>query len=133
MAKPFMKINGKAFPMPGRHPTLRVATMVSSARNTLAEMVGQKIGRDQYKVESLFWPHLTAEEWSAMLKEFNNFFVIAEIPDMVNNCWMKLKMYPGDRTAEPWMVSEETGLPTEYINCKVNIIDVGVLEVERHA
>lgn len=132
MAEPFMKINGKPFPMPGRHPTLRVSTMVNSARNTLAEMVGQKIGRDQYKVEALFWPHLYAEEWSAMLKEFNNFFVIAEIPDMVNNCWMKLKMYPGDRTAEPWMVSEETGLPTEYINCKVNIIDVGMMEVERY-
>lgn len=132
MAEPFMKINGKPFPMPGRHPTLRVSTMVNSARNTLAEMVGQKIGRDQYKVESLFWPHLYAQEWSDMLKEFNNFFVIAEIPDMVNNCWLKLKMYPGDRTAEPWMVSEETGLPTEYINCKVNIIDVGVLEVERY-
>lgn len=106
--------------------------MVNSARNTLAEMVGQKIGRDQYKVESLFWPHLYAQEWSDMLKEFNNFFVIAEIPDMVNNCWIKLKMYPGDRTAEPWMVSEETGLPTEYINCKVNIVDVGMLEVERY-
>lgn len=132
MAAPFIKINGKPFPMPGRHPSLRVATMVNSARNTLAEMVGQKIGRDQYKVDNLFWPHLTAEEWSSMLKEFDNFFVIAEIPDMVNNCWMKLKMYPGDRTAEPWMVDDVTGLPTEYINCKVNIIDVGKVEVERY-
>ena len=51
---------------------------------------------------------------------------------MVNNCWLKLKMYPGDRTAEPWTVDDVTGLPTEYINCKVNIIDVGKVEVERY-
>lgn len=126
--QPFMKINGKAFPMPGRHPTLRVATMVDSARNAMAEMVGQKIGRDQYKVENLFWPHLTAEVWSSMLQEFQDFFVVAEIPDMVNNDWIKLKMYPGDRIADPWMVDEATGLPTEYINCKVNIIDCGIME-----
>ena len=126
--QPFMKINGKAFPMPGRHPTLRVATMVDSSRNSMAEMVGQKIGRDQYKVENLFWPHLTAAAWSEMLREFQNFFVVAEIPDMVNNDWIKLKMYPGDRTADPWKVDAATGLPTEYINCKVNIIDCGVME-----
>ena len=123
--KPFIRINGKAFPMPGRHPTLMVATMVNSARNTEGTVVGQKIGRDKYKVDNLFWPHLTAEEWSGILKEFQDFYVIAQIPDMVNNDWIKLKMYPGDRTAQPWKVDEATGLPTEYINCKVNIIDVG--------
>lgn len=121
----FIKINGKDFPMPGRTPTLRVATMVDSARNSEATMVGQKIGRDQYKIEELVWPHLTAKVWAEILQEFDNFFVVAQIPDMVHNSWKTLKMYPGDRTAQPWKIDPVTCLPTEYINCKVNIIDVG--------
>lgn len=125
MAAAFIKINGKQFPMPGRKPTLRVATIVDSARNTNGTMVGQKIGRDQYKVESLFWPHLTAKTWSDMLKEFDRFYVTVEFPDMVNNGWRTLTMYPGDRTADVWKIDKNTGLPTEYCNCKVNVIDVG--------
>lgn len=34
-------------------------------------------------------------------------------------------MYPGDRTATPFHIDENTGLPLDYLNCKVNIIDVG--------
>ena len=34
-------------------------------------------------------------------------------------------MYPGDRSAEPYWLDPETGLPSLYVNCKVNIIDVG--------
>ena len=126
--EPFIKINGHAFPMPGRRPALRVATLVDAGRNTLGEVIGQKIGRDQYKVEKLFWPHLDAETWGAMLREFNNFYVTCQIPDMVNNTWITLKMYPGDRTAEPWKLNPYTGLPMEYTNCAVNIIDCGVVE-----
>ena len=124
--KPFIKVNGVAFPMPGRHPTLKVATLVNSARNTAGTVVGQKIGRDQYKIDNLFWPHLKAEEWSRILKAFSNFYVDVQFPDMVNNDWIMLRMYPGDRTAEPWLIDDNTGLPTDYINCKVNIIDVGL-------
>lgn len=123
--KPFIKVNGVPFPMPGRHPTLMVATLVNSARNTAGTVVGQKIGRDQYKIDNLFWPHLKAEEWSRILKAFSNFYVDVQFPDMVNNDWIMLRMYPGDRTAEPWLIDDNTGLPTDYINCKVNIIDVG--------
>lgn len=122
---PFIRINGKAFPMPGRQPTLMVSTLVSSGRNAEGTVVGQKIGRDQYKIDNLFWPHLTADVWSEILQEFDSFFVTAQIPDMVHNAWKTLKMYPGDRTADIWRLDPETGLPSEYTNCKVNIIDVG--------
>ena len=46
-------------------------------------------------------------------------------PDMVNNTWTTRKMYPGDRTAEPFHLDPETQLPIDYINCKVNLIDCG--------
>ena len=51
--------------------------------------------------------------------------VTVTYPDMVNNRWTTRKMYPGDRTATPYHLDPNTGLPTDYINCKVNIIDCG--------
>jgi len=120
-----IKINGRFFPYPDRGLKLQVATLVDSGRNANGVMVGQKVGRDQYKVDSLQWNYLDAHTWSEMLKEFDNFFVVAEIPDMVNNSWRTLKMYPGDRTAKIWKLNKTTGLPSHYIECRVNIIDVG--------
>lgn len=119
-------VNGKPFPSPKRGLNFVVSTMVSSARNANGEVVGQKIGRDQNKLDALVWPVLDAETWSAMLREFDQFFVTVRFPDMVANQWRTLKMYPGDRSAEPYMVDND-GFPTKYINCKVNLIDCGVI------
>ena len=120
-------INGRTFPGPDVGVKLTVATNVSQGKNALGEFVGQKVGRDQYKFDSLQWKQLDAKTWSDMLKEFEKFVVIARIPDMVNNDWMTLKMYPGNRTAEP-IAFDADGLPTLYQNCKVNIVDCGVIE-----
>lgn len=129
MAQPFIKINNLVCPTPARGLNLMVATLVDSARNASGTVVGQKIGRDQYKIDALVWPVLSAEEWSAILQEFDNeFYAIVTFPDMVHNTWKSLKMYPGDRTAEPYTLDEATGLPDVYRNCKVNIIDVGEVE-----
>lgn len=123
--QPFIKINGHAYPQPRRGLELLDATIVDAARNGNAVTVGQKIGRDQQKVNNLEWGFLTAEQWSALLKEFENFYVTVTYPDMVNNCWTTRKMYPGDRTATPLWLDPVTGLPASYINCKVNLIDCG--------
>ena len=120
-------INGRTFPGPDVGGKLTVATNVSQGKNALREFVGQKVGRDQYKFDSLQWKQLDAKTWSDMLKEFEKFVVIARIPDMVNNDWMTLKMYPGNRTAE-LIAFDADGLPTLYQNCKVNIVDCGVIE-----
>ena len=120
-------INGRTFPGPDVGGKLTVATNVSQGKNALGEFVGQKVGRDQYKFDSLQWKQLDAKTWSDMLKVFEKFVVIARIPDMVNNVWMTLKMYPGNRTAEP-IAFDADGLPTLYQNCKVNIVDCGVIE-----
>ncbi len=120
-------VNGKAFPSPKRGLNFIVSTMVTSTRNAYGEVVGQKIGRDQNKLDSLVWPMLDAQTWSDMLKEFEQFFVVVKFPDMVSNDWRTLKMYPGDRSAEPYEV-DENGFPTKYVNCKVNLVDCGVIE-----
>lgn len=120
-------VNGKPFPSPKRGLKFIVSTNVTSTRNAYGEVVGQKIGRDQNKLDTLVWPILDAQTWSDMLKEFDNFFVTVRFPDMVANKWRTLLMYPSDRSAEPYEV-DENGFPTKYINCKVNLVDCGVIE-----
>ena len=121
----FIKINGRDYPCPRRGLEMMVATIVDSARNANAVVVGQVVGREQQKLNTLEWAYLTAEQWSAILKEFSNFYVTVSYPDMVNNTWTTRKMYPGDRTAEPFHLDPVTQLPIDYINCKVNLIDCG--------
>ena len=121
-------INGKEFPAPQRGLEFIVSTTVSSGRNANGEVVGQVVGRNQNKANNLVWPWLKAETWAAMLQEFDNFFVIVKMPDMVHNDWITIQMYPGDRSAEPYWIDKQSKLPTHYINCKVNLIDCGVIE-----
>lgn len=123
----FIIINEKEFPAPDIGANLIVATNVSDGKNADGELVGQKVGRDQYKVDNMQWKFLDAATWGAMLQEFNSFIVTARIPDMVNNRFMAIRMYPGNRTATP-VAFDDDGLPTLYRDCKVNLIDCGVIE-----
>lgn len=120
-------INGKEFPAPDIGAGFIVATNVSDGKNALGEFIGQKVGRDQYKIDNLQWKSLDAETWAKILQEFNNFIVTAKIPDMVNNRFLTIRMYPGNRTATP-IAFDKNGLPTLYRDCKVNLIDCGVIE-----
>ena len=44
-----------------------------------------------------------------------------------NVSFQTIRMYPGNRTATP-VEFNGSGLPTKYRDCKVNIIDCGVIE-----
>lgn len=124
----YIYINGKQFPAPDRGLEFVVATNVSDGKNALGEFIGERVGRDQYKINNLQWKFLDAGTWSSMLKEFREFVVVVKFPDMVNNSWKTLRMYPGNRTAQPLETDGITGLPSSYKECKVNIIDCGELE-----
>lgn len=119
-------INGREFPSPDFGMEIVVATYVTDGKNANGEFIGDRVGRDQYKVNSLQWKFLDAATWSAMLQEFGSFVVTVRFPDMVNNSWITLQMYPGNRTAQPAAVGAD-GMPTLYRDCKVNIIDCGVI------
>lgn len=120
----FLTVNGYELPPPKRGVKPTVITIVDSARNANGTVVGQRVGRDQYKIDSLEWAWLTAEEWSRILKVMSNFFVYVTFHDPVSNNLKTVKMYCGDRTAEPYYI-DDSGKPTHYTNCKVNLIDVG--------
>lgn len=121
--KAYFYINGEPLPFPKRGVTPTVTTVVDSGRNVNGVVVGQRIGRDQYKMDSIEFPHLTASEWSRVLRLVSGFRFNFTFLDPVTNSWKTIRAYCGDRTAEPyWWVN---GKVTDYINCKVNIIDTG--------
>lgn len=122
-----LMINDKSFPPPDIGGNLVISTNVNAGKNANGEFVGQKIGRDQYKFDNLQWKILDAKIWSEILREFDKFIVTARIPDMVNNKFITLRMYPGNRTATP-IQFDSNGLPTMYKDCKVNIVDCGRIE-----
>lgn len=120
----YLAINGYELPYPKRGVTPTVTTVVNAGRNANGTVVGQKVGRDQYKIDNLEFPWLSSEEWSNILGILDSFFVYVTFPDPVTNEKKTIKMYTGDRTAEPYWV-DENGNPTFYRNCKFNLIDVG--------
>ena len=48
----FIYINGREFPSPDRGLEFLVATFVSTGKNANGEFVGQRVGRDQYKLNN---------------------------------------------------------------------------------
>lgn len=122
----FITINGREFPAPDNVWELVVATNVTEGKNAQGEFIGDKVGRDQYKVNNLQWSYLDAETWAQMCQEFDSFVVTAKIWDMVKNDWITLRMYPGNRSATGGINTADQR-PIKYKLCKVNIIDCGVI------
>lgn len=120
----YILLNGHRIPQPKRGVTPTIITIVSEGRNANGAVVGQRVGRDQYKIDGLEWPWLTAAEWSSILEKLNNFQVNVTFTDPVKKEKVTIRMYCGDRTAEPYWL-DSNGNPTYYRNCKVNLIDMG--------
>lgn len=122
----FIAINGYELPPCKRGVSILVTTLVDSGRDSNGAVVGQKVGRDQYKIDGLEWTKLSPAEWEKILSAMGSFFFNVTFPDPVTNKRKTIKMYCGDRTGEPCNVDEKTGLPEYYQNCKVNLVDCGI-------
>lgn len=120
----YIAVNGYELPSPKRGVSVLVTTVVDAGRNANGSVVGQRVGRDQYKIDGLEWSWLSAEEWEKILAVLTNFFVNVTFHDPVSGSLKTLKMYCGDRSGEPYWV-DDNGKPTHYRNCKVNLIDIG--------
>ena len=118
-------INGKEFPCPTNLNYI-ITDAVNDGRNASAEMIGEKVGRTQIKLNDLEWKWLTADQVTELVNVFSNFFVVARFYSILHGDWVELKMYPGDRTIEPYY-NYDDGKPTRILSFKVNIIDCGIL------
>jgi len=120
----FLAINGYELPPCKRGVSIVVTTVVNSGRDANAAVVGQRVGRDQYKIDGLEWSYLPATTWEKILSAIKNFFFYVTFYDPVTGEKKTIRMYCGDRQGEPYWV-DDNGKPTAYINCKVNLIDTG--------
>ena len=120
----YLKIDGYEPPSPKRGIEPIITTVVNEGRNANGVLVGQRIGRDLYKLNNLEWPWLSAKQWSELLSHLNKFVFDVTFHDPVRNKFITIKMYCGDRTAEPYYFGKD-GNPTYYRNCRVNLIDTG--------
>ncbi len=121
----FLTVNGVEFPVPKIGFQYVISTTVDNARNTNNEVIGQRVGRDLFKLDQMEWASLPAETWQRMLAAVEDFFVPVTFEDYRTGEATTIIMYPGDRTATPMFVDPITHKVTKYESCKFNLIDAG--------
>ena len=81
----YLAINGYELPPPKRGVNVIVTTVVNSGRDANGAVVGQRVGRDQYKIDGLEWAWLTAEQWENILNSMEDFcFQVTFINPVIN-------------------------------------------------
>lgn len=121
----FLNVNGVDFPCPAVGFTYTITTTVNAGRNANNVTIGQRIGRDLYKLDNMKWVGLEPKIWRAMLKAVEPFYIPVTFEDYRTGKPITIIMYPGDRTAEPLFASPKSHMVTKYRNCQFNLIDTG--------
>lgn len=121
----FLVVNGVEFPCPRVGFSYIISTAVNAGRNANNAVIGQKIGRDLYKLNNLEWAMLDAETWKNMLAAIEPFYVPVTFEDYRTGEPITITMYPGDREAKPIFADPQTHVVTKYENCKFNLVDSG--------
>nr|DAL48205.1 MAG TPA_asm: hypothetical protein [Caudoviricetes sp.] len=122
----FLNVNGYDFPCPRAGFEYIISTTVNSGRNANNAVIGQRVGRDLFKLNSMEWAMLDPETWRKMLKAVEPFYVPVTFEDYRTGNPITITMYPGDRTASPLFADANSHLVTKYENCKFNLIDAGL-------
>ena len=121
----FLNVNGYDFPCPKVGFQYIISSTVNAGRNANNAVIGQRVGRDLYKFNSMSWSMLEPETWQMMLRAVEDFYIPVTFEDYRTGEPITITMYPGDRTATPLFVDENTHKITKYENCKFNLIDCG--------
>lgn len=122
----FLNVNGYDFPCPRVGFTYTISTTVNAGRNANNAVIGQRVGRDLFKLDNMEWVGLEPEVWQNMLKAVEPFYVPVTFEDYRTGRPITVTMYPGDRTAKPLFVDKDSHIVTKYENCKFNLIDCGL-------
>lgn len=122
----FVVLAGIKLPWPDYGSGMQTqSTLVNGSRNSQGVFIGQRIGRDQSKIE-MQWFTLDAQLWASMLQRFEtNFVNPVEYYDMVKGQVIIRNMYVNDRTARPGRINPQTGEWITAKDCKLNLIDTG--------
>ena len=122
----FVVLAGIKLPWPDYGSGMQTqSTLVNGSRNSQGVFIGQRIGRDQSKIE-MQWFTLDAQLWASVLQVFEtNFANPVEYYDMAKGQVIIRNMYVNDRTARPGRINPQTGEWITAKDCKLNLIDTG--------
>lgn len=121
----FLNVSGYDFPCPRVGFSYAISTTVDNARNANNAVIGQRVGRDLFKLDMMEWADLPVDVWQMMLRAVEPFFVPVTFEDYRTGQPITITMYPGDRVAKPLFVDKNTHKVVRYENCKFNLIDAG--------
>ena len=80
----FLNVNGYDLPCPAAGFSWTISTTVNAGRNANNAVIGQRVGRDLYKLENLKWVGLTPEQRKVILTAIEPFYVPVTFEDMKN-------------------------------------------------
>lgn len=120
----FLIVNGVEFPAPARGFNFVVSTAVDTGKNADNAVIGEVIGRNQYKLDGMQWNGLPADIWDEMVAAVKPYFVPVTFENPEGKGTITITMYPGDRKAEPYWLNPD-GTVKMYKNCQFNLIDTG--------
>ena len=108
--------------------TTTISTMVDGGRNANGDFIGSVVGEDKLKIEMKFG-HLSPAEMQALLRIFDRsrggaFVNTFRVFDPRANDFVMLRMYVGDRTGTPYLVSPQTMHPSFWKDVQANLIQV---------
>lgn len=122
----FLNVNGYNFPAPRRGFSWTISTTVNAGRNVNNAVIGERVGRDLYKLDNLEWVGLTPAQRKMMLTAIEPFYVPVTFEDMKNPGHpITVIMYPGDRSGSPLFVDKLTHMVLQDETLKFNLIDTG--------
>ena len=122
----FLNVNGYDFPPPKRGFSWTISTTVNAGRNANNAVVGDRVGRDLYKLDNMEWVGLTPKQREMMLKAIEPFYVPVTFEDMKKPGHpITIIMYPGDRSGSPLFVDRLTHMVLQDETLKFNLIDTG--------
>ena len=122
----FLNVNGYDFPCPRAGFSYTITTTVNAGRNANNAAIGQRVGRDLYKLDNMEWAGLSPETWQMMLKAVEPFYIPVTFEDYRTGKPITIIMYPGNRQATPLFADKNTHKVTKYENCKFNLVDSGL-------
>lgn len=122
----FLNVNGYDFPPPRRGFSWTISTTVDAGRNVNNAVIGERVGRDLYKLDNLEWVGLLPSQRKMMLKAIEPFYIPVTFEDMKNPGHpITIIMYPGDRSGKPLFVDRLTHMVLQDETLKFNLIDTG--------
>lgn len=126
--KPVWLWNGRSVPVPNSGLKFLTSQLVTDERNANGQVIADTINRRQVKMDSVVWNYLSAEDWEWILEQMKAFKVNVTYYEPMERKIINRLFYFGDSSAKPFewdSVNCSVAKPLSYVECSVNLIDMG--------